>query len=645
MSGVCGIIHFDGELVDAKHLMGMAQAAAYRGPDGIAYLVEGNVGFCNLALNITPEAFREKQPLVDPLHRLVLTADARIDNRDELLPLLSDRQLLNDAAQTDAEYILAAYAAWGHNCIQYLIGDFAFVIWDAEKRQLFAAVDRNGCRALHYAWQGQSLLFSTDAIQILAYPGFVRRLNEKHMAHYLVSPGYVTYQDTFYEGIYRLCPAESLVASAGDMKLTRYWDYDPAYTLTYPCEEDYKEHFLELFRRAVRDRLRTVHPVGVLMSGGMDSTSVAAMVAHELAHNPAGLTPRMEVISWDTLRWPEFREIERGRAVATQWGFSYHEIIVDSLWPGSEYPQYPPHPDEPHRSHFANAFRASLAYGEERCRPVVWLSGMTADSLIGDSNPDYYFYFLRKLQWYALFKTLRQHSQMYGQPLKETAWQHFFVPLYQRLRSWPPLSWRRRRLPRARLPDWISPGLVERTDLLAWQLNVAQTREQYLSKWIHDGGGRDKAQRYYSLHLPFDVFIRIWLERLSAIHGQQPTSPFDDIRLASFCLAIPSVQHAQGINHKLLLRGAMQSYLPDSVRERRGSRTGAFMIGSQTPLTEESRQIQRRLFEHSRLAELDLVDTQKLWKFLEQGYAYRRRLKIDNLIHLECWLRSIMNGF
>src|ERR671911_296439 len=150
MSGICGMVNLDGAPIEPAALKKMARAAVHRGPDGIRYHTEGAVGLAHLALNITPESAREHQPLVSERGDLVLVADARIDNREELARILWGGGHLPDEPPTDAEIILEAYRRWGEGCPARLIGDFAFAIWDARRGRLFAARDAMAMRALYY---------------------------------------------------------------------------------------------------------------------------------------------------------------------------------------------------------------------------------------------------------------------------------------------------------------------------------------------------------------------------------------------------------------------------------------------------------------------------------------------------------------
>ena len=185
MSGICGIYNFDGAPVQSEVLFQMGESAAHRGPDGTGYWFEGSVGLVHQSLTITAESLREVQPLVSERGDLVLTADARIDNRDDLIRSLTTKEYLTEPDPTDADLILNAYECWGTDCPAHLIGDFAFAIWDAAKQSLFAARDPMAMRAFYYRIEPRRMLFATEVKQILATPDVPIRIFESAVGAHL----------------------------------------------------------------------------------------------------------------------------------------------------------------------------------------------------------------------------------------------------------------------------------------------------------------------------------------------------------------------------------------------------------------------------------------------------------------------------
>ena len=166
MSGIAGIIHFDGRPVEPGQVEAMTAAMHYRGPDGIHHWRRGNVALGQCMLRTTPESLEETQPLTNEDESLVLVMDGRVDNWEELR-----RELLGKGAvlrtRADAELVLRAYEVWGRDCLPHIDGDFALVIWDARRQEAFCARDRMGNKPFTYHWTGKTLYFASEQHAIL----------------------------------------------------------------------------------------------------------------------------------------------------------------------------------------------------------------------------------------------------------------------------------------------------------------------------------------------------------------------------------------------------------------------------------------------------------------------------------------------
>jgi asparagine synthase (glutamine-hydrolysing) len=244
------------------------------------------VGLGQLLLYNTPEALYERLPRCTA-QGVVFTAEARIDNRDELCDLFAiphvDRQRV-----PDSELILRAYLKWGHDSPEHLLGDWSFAFWRPAEKELFIARDHHGNTGLYYYQDARRFAFASSKKALLAL-GVPRRLNELFLAQLLVS-WFAYHGDTTIDlDIKRLPPAHCMTVTPTGVKVQRYWRLEHTPTLHLPSFNDYLEGFLEVYRRAVRCRLRSYHPVGVALSGGLDSGSVAVMAAGELARQGARL--------------------------------------------------------------------------------------------------------------------------------------------------------------------------------------------------------------------------------------------------------------------------------------------------------------------------------------------------------------------
>src|SRR5665213_1025795 len=277
MSGFVGILNLDDAPVDRGLLELMTRFLAFRGPDAQEVLCQGPLGLGHAMLRATHEAGAEKQPCALD-DRLYIVADARIDARAELIEKLKAKS--NAAgplslATPDSELILHAYDCWGEACVEYLLGDFSFAIWDARERRLFCARDQFGVKPFFYAQIGPCIIFSNTLDCIRQHPSVSSRLDELAIADFLLFEMNQDPTITSFSDIRRLPPAHILTCRQDKTTVRRYWELSVTTPILYRRDAEYIERFRELLDVAVADRLRT-DSAGVLMSGGLDSTTVAA---------------------------------------------------------------------------------------------------------------------------------------------------------------------------------------------------------------------------------------------------------------------------------------------------------------------------------------------------------------------------------
>ena len=273
MSGICGIVRLDAKSVQKDEIQSMLDGMENRGKDAENIWIENSVGLGHKMLWTTPESLHEKQPLISEDANLVLVSDARIDNREALMEKLEVNE--NDyEVITDVDLILWSYQKWGEDCPKYLIGDFAFVIWDRSLKQLFCARDPIGIKQFYYYKNDNYLIFSSEIAPIFTYENIIKAPNLVAIKNFLTEMA-LPYQDTLYKNIYRLSPAHTISFSNTKMLISRYWfpeNIEVDYNLS--MDEAIKK-FNELFTLSVNARLRSAYPIGIHVSGGLDSSSVA----------------------------------------------------------------------------------------------------------------------------------------------------------------------------------------------------------------------------------------------------------------------------------------------------------------------------------------------------------------------------------
>jgi asparagine synthase (glutamine-hydrolysing) len=311
MSGIYGIINLKNQPVDKHQLDKMKAQLLHRGLDGNAQWLENNAGLGHLKLEITPESEYEKLPL--EYKQWVITADARIDNRNQL-----DTPLSIQASERhkipDTTYIVKAYEKWGQDCVKHLIGDFAFAIWDKNDKTLFCARDHIGIKPFFYLKTEDKFIFSTELKTLVELREIPVELNDSKLADWIYRiQDLHNPTDTVFKGIKRLLPAHWLSAKTEeDLFMGQYWKLERLKEPKLSNFEAYIEKLKELMIQAVECRMRTKFDMGVTLSGGLDSSSVACIAAKKLREEQKFLYTASSVLpeNWDGIEEDEKEYIE-----------------------------------------------------------------------------------------------------------------------------------------------------------------------------------------------------------------------------------------------------------------------------------------------------------------------------------------------
>lgn len=287
MSGIAGIVNFDGKPVQPGLIEAMTAVMHCRGPDGVHHWRRGNVALGQCMLRNTPESLEETLPLANEDESLVLVWDGRLDNREELrASLLRSGAHLRD--NSDAELAIRSFAIWRDECPLRLLGDFAFSVWDRTRQEFFCAVDHIGAKPLYYTFNDRYFAFASDEESLLVLPGLSGRPNELQIADMLVLPP-ESFDDQYswLHDVKGLMPGNRLVVSrGGELRASRYWRLEAGREESYASDDECQEAFMSVFGEAVRCRMRSPGPIAAMMSGGMDSAGIAAMVRRLLPEMP-----------------------------------------------------------------------------------------------------------------------------------------------------------------------------------------------------------------------------------------------------------------------------------------------------------------------------------------------------------------------
>ena len=562
MSGIAAVWRLDGAPLHRATLDRMLERVGPPVADAVDAWVDGPVGLGHRALHATPDSLREKLPFVGEAGDVVVSADLRLDNRDELIAALGLRPRAADATG-DVEIVLHAWDRWGEECPARFLGDFAIALWDARRRAFFCARDPAGVKPLYYHLGPRLFAVASGTGGLLAVPDIPRRLDEMKVASYLV-PGLDDRVTTFYEAIRRLPAGHRLTVSARGGVPRAYWQLDPTRALAPESDAAYAEQFRALFTDAVRCRLLSASPVGAALSGGLDSSSVVCVARSVQAD--AGVGP----LATYTARFPTIPRCDEEAyvaAVEAQGGLAPRHLRGDTLDPLGDLDGTPDLGEAsfPAPGYYMHRALYDAAWADGR---RVLLEGMGGDAVVSHGM-GYVHDLARQWRWRALGREARQLSRAFRQPtwriLRSVAGAVAPSPVR---RSW-------RRLKRS---GWFGPAPI-RADFarrigLEERLRAAEPEG---SRAIADGARR---QHWRALTSPGLAAILETLAARAEAAGVELRDPFLDRRLMEFCLALPASQKIQQGQTRVVARRALGTLLPPEVRDRPGKAPLDLMLGS-----------------------------------------------------------------
>jgi len=317
MCGIAGIVG-EGPPVDVATIRAMCDAIVYRGPDDQGVFVKNGVGLGMRRLSIV-DLSRGHQPLFNEDGTVCIVFNGEIYNFQELRSELESRGH-RFSTQTDTEVIVHLYEHLGDNCVQKLRGMFAFAIYDEKAQRLLLARDRMGKKPLHYAVRNGQLLFASEIKSILRAAPELAAVDETSLLQYMYF-GYIPDPATAFKTIEKLAPGHCMVFENGEATIHRYWDL-PGYATHSPeSEEECLERLEHLLAEAVRIRMIADVPLGALLSGGVDSSTIVALMAR-------ATSKPVKTFSIG-FRDAEFNEAPFARVVAQTFGTEHHELILD----------------------------------------------------------------------------------------------------------------------------------------------------------------------------------------------------------------------------------------------------------------------------------------------------------------------------
>lgn len=532
MSGFACIVARRGQRVPSRTVDLVAESLRHRGPDGVTTDVAGGVALVHAALHSTPEAARERQPLRHA-SGVTYVGDVRLDNRSDLIPALGWRRAPSDT--TDIELVAEAHQRWGHALGDRIIGDFAFAaVTRSGTIEVFR--DHMGIRPVHYWCSPDWFVVASEIRQIVAVPGTPSEIDIAVAGEYL-SGQVESATDTVLAGIHRL-PAAHLLRYEDRVRTERYWLPELDEPILLPCRDDYRERFRELFDQAVHCRLRTTGPIGCELSGGLDSTSVAAAAAR--SHDVRAFSCRFPGA-------PRSDETAFIKEAVDELGFQWEAVVNDPDRPRwvddnvSFWSDIPLPPDGPEHVEIANRTRDLGGR--------VLLTGHGGDHWLDASS-----YILTELLSTGQIGPAWQTAIAWASGDRRGAIELVARTQFTHMK-----------------PAWLTkPGNRRARWVTGEARAAARLDERRLPGQLPLLFGGRRANALHRINdTGYEAMTRLILDRSGSQAGIETRHPYLDRRLMEFACRVPAAVHHEPGRNRTLQRDILDDLLPTLIINRR----------------------------------------------------------------------------
>ncbi|GAE35939.1 asparagine synthetase [Halalkalibacter akibai JCM 9157] len=460
---------------------------------------------------------------------------------------------------SDSELILLSYFKWKEDCPKFLVGDFAFMIWDKNAQKMFGARDYSGYRTLYYYSQQGDFAFCTTIEGLLKLPYIEKKINQDWFTEYLAIGGMMDTLDgisTPYKFINQIPPAHSISITKDTVSTNKYITLKSLKPIRYKSDDEYVEHFKEIFEEAVTDRLRSNKKIGSQLSGGLDSGAVASFAARYLKSQNKNL---------DTFSYippSDFKDFTPKNLMADERPFikstiQYIGNIKDHYFDFSDRSSYSEINELldiiefPYKFHENSFWLKGIFEAANEKGIGILLNGDRGNFNVSWGNALYHYSsLLKKIKWFRLFEELNYYSKNVGGPRLRR------IPLIAKI-AYPFLAGKQPMYDN----NFINPELKKNTNVL-----------NKLTSFDINESGSFKTKDINRLRLMHLEDLVPWNSgntlncKLSLRHSLWKRDPTHDLRVIRYCLSIPDDQFVQKGLDRALIRRATKNYLPDKVR-------------------------------------------------------------------------------
>jgi asparagine synthase (glutamine-hydrolysing) len=629
MCGLCGVLNFDGQApVDRGALAAMTATLQNRGPDDLGDYLAGPVGLGHRRLSII-DLEMGHQPLCNEDGSIWIVYNGELYNYREIRADL-EKAGHRFATRSDTEVIVHAYEEYGADCLKAMNGMFAFALWDGNRRRLLLARDRMGIKPLYYARLPHGLLFGSEIKALLAHPQFERRLDLTALNLYL-SLEYVPSPHSIFAGVKKLPPGHFLLVEGEDVRVERYWDMrlDQSEPPSARTLDECVTEVRQLLYDAVEMELIADVPVGVLLSGGIDSSGVAAMMTRA-----SSLPVQSFSVAFDD---PSFDESSHARLVARHLGTKHHEFSLSPDTALKTLPEIVAYLDEP--------------LGDSSIIPTYCLSRFTKEHVkvaLGGDGGD---------ELFGGYSTLQAHR---------------LAGYYQRLAP----AWLR-----GLVEPWVLKKLPVSFDNLSFDFKLRRFLRDYARppverhhRWLGSFTPGEKARLWgplagdyheavaplvagqarrsragdplnqvlycdLKLYLEGDILVKV--DRASMANSLEVRVPLLNRLLVDYAARLPHSFKLHGLTTKFLLRRALKGILPESIltRGKKGfnAPVARWFAGPLKPMLED-------LLSPERLNRQGLFQPDYVTSLIKEHQARRRdhRKLLWTLVSFQMWYENWM---
>jgi asparagine synthase (glutamine-hydrolysing) len=632
MCGIAGMVAADRLHADDRdRVLQMRDVIAHRGPDDAGLFADDQAALGHRRLSIVDVAAGH-QPLANEDGTVWIAFNGEIYNHADVRTVL-EAAGHRYRTRCDTETIVHAYEEWGDACVDHLRGMFAFAIWDAPKRRLLLARDRLGVKPLYWTVAGGRLLFGSEIKSILK-SGVIRAEANEAALPELLATRYLSGTETLFKGIHRLQPGHTLIFEHGAVSIREYWDVPTGHAseeLAGLSDRAVVDRFRELLEEAVRIRLMADVPLGMFLSGGLDSSAIAAMMATMIDRPLQTFSVAFEQRA--------FSELDYARQVATAIGADAHEVVIDDQDFFGALPRLIWHEDEPmaHPSSIPLYFVSALA----REHVKVVLTGEGSDELLAG----YAKYPKSLVNWRA--------GAAYGAvpaPLRQWISSTLVPSLPSRLgriaqRSFLAMP----RTPEAMFFDnFAGIGLTRQAALLAPAHASRATPDSAYgaSRAFFDrpnGSSTTLDRLLYTDLKTYLVELLMKQDQMSMAASIESRVPFLDHTLVEFAAALPARMKLRGFKTKWILREAVRDILPAGILTRKKM---GFPVPFSVWMKGEWGNVARDVLLDSRSRDRGIIDPAAVERLIS-AHASGEADGGDalwSLLNLELWYRTHIDG-